>query len=167
MRFGTPPVTQARITTAGKTLQNAHIAAVACRDAGLPFYVACALLEKESGGRNVFGNDKGGALSGFPDTVNKDNYAVFRWLVIDKGQTSNGVGPCQITYRGFFTDMEKRGLKPYDAHDNMRYGFELLARYEREKGSWAAAGTAYNGAAAYGRDLEKKVAEWKQRLGIK
>jgi len=32
----------------------------------------CALLEKESGGRNVYGeHDVGGALSGFPKTVNK------------------------------------------------------------------------------------------------
>jgi hypothetical protein len=169
----TAAVTKVRIATASDYLRNADIAAVACREANLPFYVACALLEKESGGRNIYGHDAGGALSGFPGEVNKDNYAVFKWLVFERGMSSNGVGPAQITYKGYFTDMEKRGLKPYDAHDSMLYGFELLkANYDRA-GTWTAAGAVYNGgprpnytALAYGRDFAVKVAAWKKRLGI-
>lgn len=164
----TAPVTPKRIAIAKQAgLWNVDAAAVACREAGLPFFAACALLEKESGGRNVYGNDKGGVLSGFPLQVNADNFAAFRWEVVDRGRTSNGVGPCQITYRGFFHEMEKRGLKPYDVHDNMLFGFDLLRRHYEAGGSWVAAGTAYNGARTYGIDLDKKVGEWKQRLGIK
>jgi len=162
----TAPVTPARVAIAAKSLQNADIAAIACREAGLPFFAACALLEKESGGKNVYGHDKGGALAGFPGVVNAGNFEVFRWLVFDKGQTSNGVGPCQITFKGFFVDMESQGLKPWSPHDNMLYGFRLLKRHYDAGGSWVAAGTAYNGARSYGVDLDRKVTEWKKRLGI-
>lgn len=169
-----PPVTARRIQIAKDFgLVNADVAAVACREAGIPFFVACALLEKESGGRNVYGHDAGGALSGFPLSVNRHNYAVFRWLVFDKGQTSNGVGPVQITYKGFLTDMEDKGMKPWDAHDNMLYGFRLLKASYDKHSSWATAGAIYNGgpkpnkaALAYGRDLKDKVDQWKRRLGI-
>ena len=160
------PVTKGRIAIAAKTLANADVAAVACRKAGLPFYSACALLEKESGGKNIYGNDKGGVLSGFPGEVNADNFAAFRWEVVERGRTSNGVGPAQITYRGFFVDMAKQGLRPWVPADNMLYGFRLLKAHYDAGGSWIAAGELYNGARTYGIDLSKKVDEWKQRLGI-
>lgn len=146
-------------------LRNVTIAGKAADKVGLPFYAACALLEKESGGLNIYGNDAGGALSGFKGTVDASNFAVFRWLVFTKGMTSNGVGPCQLTYKGFFTDMDSKGLKPWDLMDNMLYGFKLLNDYHKSTGSWAAAGTKYNGAAAYGVDLAAKVVKWKGILG--
>lgn len=136
----------------------------AAREAGIPFYVACALMEKESHGRNVYGNDSGGTFAGAPFGVNKYNWVVFRWLVITKGHQSNGVGPAQLTYKGFFTDMESKGLKPYDVHDNMLYGFRLLKKYKRDKGSWQAAGTAYNGSSTYGRDLAALIEKWRARI---
>lgn len=158
-------------------LANIDAAAVAAREAGLPFWAACALLEKESGGRNVFGHDSGGALAGFPGEVSRGAWEVFRWLVIEKGQTSNGVGPCQITYAGarnadgtrdggHFRVMEERGLRPWVPHDNMVYGFDLLAREWDTAGTWAKAGEAYNGAAEYGRDLVAKINAWRRRFGI-
>jgi hypothetical protein len=69
-----------------------------------------------------------GALSGFP----KDNYEVFQWLVFTKGQRSNGLGPSQLTFKGFFTDMGSKGLKSYDMHDNIAYGVKLIQQYCRE-----------------------------------
>lgn len=168
-----PPVTKRRIEIASKHLANADVAAIACRKAGLPFFVACALLEKESGGRNVYGHDEGGALSGFPHPVNAGNYQVFEWLVFDRGQASNGVGPCQITYKGFLSQMEEEGLKPWSPHDNMLFGFRLLKGYFDKHSSWATAGAIFNGgpspnskALAYGRDLKRRVDVWHDRLGI-
>ena len=103
-----------------------------CNETGARFYIALAMLEKETGNcRNVYGHDAGGALSGFPGTVDKSNFAVFEWLVFKKGQTSNGVGPSQLTFKGFFTDMEAKGLKPYDLHDNIAYGIKLIQGYYR------------------------------------
>jgi hypothetical protein len=145
-------------------LHNVECIALVCREAGVPFYVACALFEKESGGRNIYGHDAGGALSGFPLDVCEGNYGVFEWLVFTKGQTSNGVGPSQITYKGFFTQMKAQGLKPWDVHDNMLFGLKTLGGYFAQYGSWTEAGHHYNGATVYGVDLAHKIEIWKQRF---
>lgn len=161
------PVTRKRIEIAERFgLKNVDAAAETCRQADLPFWAACALLEKESGGRNIYGHDIGGALSGFPGEVNRGNFEVFHWLVFDQGRTSNGVGPCQITWRAFFREMEDRGLKPWVVRDNMLFGFELLMKLYEQHGSWQAAGGAYNGADDYGQDFVKKCNEWRERLEI-
>jgi hypothetical protein len=170
----TAAVTPARIAIAARTLANADIAAKACREVRLPYFVACALLEQESGGHNVYGHDANGALSGFPFDVTEGNFQVFEWLVFTKHQTSNGVGPTQITYPGYFTQMAERRLDPWDPFDNMLFGFELLKGNYDRLGSWEKAGSVYNGgpkpnadALKYGRDLVAKVTAWKKRLGIK
>lgn len=145
-----------------------------CNETGARFYIALAMLEKETGNcRNVYGHDAGGALSGFPGTVDKSNFAVFEWLVFKKGQTSNGVGPSQLTFKGFFTDMEAKGLKPYDLHDNIAYGIKLIQGYYRAgrnagksvTDSLRYAGTKYNGAAAYGDRYLEIALKWKARVG--
>lgn len=164
----TVPVTPARIAAAKRFgLWNVNDAALACREVGLPFWAACALLEKESNGRNVYGHDQGGALSGFPHEVNFGNFQVFRWIVFDKRMMSNGVGPCQITFKGFFTEMDDRGLQPWVPYDNMLYGFELLRKHHDAAGTWEGAGRSYNGQSAYGVDFVVKCNEWRERLGIK
>lgn len=163
----TAPVTPERIQIAvDYGIENADILAVVCREVGIPFWAACALMEKESMGRNVYGHDAGGALSGFEQPVTRRNFEVFEWLVFDKGQTSNGVGPCQITWKGYFGAMRDAGLKAWDVHDNMLFGLRLLWHYYEASESWAVAGQRYNGAAAYGRDLAVKVLEWRKRLRI-
>ena len=152
-------------------LQNVESAARIANETGNKFYHLCALLEKESGGQNVYGHDAGGALSGFPKPVNEHNYEVFRWLVFDKGQTSNGVGPMQLTFKGFFTDMEKQGLRPWDAYENITYGAKLWLRYYRAARNGGdtrdqaivSAGKQYNGSAAYGDRLLVIMDKW---LGI-
>lgn len=169
------PVAAWRIAKAEERgLVNVDQIALACREAGVPFYVACALFEKESGGRNVYGHDVGGALSGFPLEVNRDNFAVFRWLVVEKGALSNGVGPSQITYAGslhgsrrdggYFRVMESDGLKPWDVHDNMLFGLQILRGHKDRTGTWRAAGTAYNGRESYGVDLEHRIEDWRKLL---
>src|SRR5215216_1816355 len=146
-------VQSTQIAIASDYLENVDIAAQVCDETGTPFYILRALLEKESGGKNIYGHDAGGALSGYPKPVTRDNYEVFRWLVFTKGQTSNGVGPMQLTFKGFFTDMENKGLKPWDVHDNMTYGATLFMDYYRQykvqgygtRESIRRAGIRYNG----------------------
>lgn len=148
-------------------LHHAHAIFRAARAAELPLPGAAALMEKESSGRNVYGHDEGGALSGFPEEVNRDNFAVFWWLVDEKGMPSNGVGPAQITFRGFFPQMRGRGLLPWVPLDNMTFGFGILKGYlDAQSGTrlWRVAGTRYNGSAAYGDDLAEKVQLWRERL---
>jgi hypothetical protein len=146
-------------------LVNVDLIARAAAAAGLPFHVACALMERESGGRNTYGADKNGMAEGFPDEVNEANYRLFIWMVAKKGRQSNGVGPSQITYRGFFPQMVAQGLKPWDPYDNMVFGMRLLAGYFKASDSWQKAGKKYNGSSAYGRGLVKQIAAWHARVG--
>lgn len=162
------PVSDRRIQIAtDHGIHNADILAVAAREAGVPYNVACALMQKESGGLNLWGNDAGGMFNELPAdiTVTKGGYEVFEYYVVHLGHTSNGVGPCQITWRGFFEDMRAKGLKPWDVHDNMVYGLGLLALY-RAKGdhTWEYVGEKYNGSKSYGISFAQFVAEWKARF---
>ena len=168
-------------------LWNVDQAAIACRIAELPFYAACALLQKESNGKNVWGNDKKvdengdvtewAVFSGYTRLVSRESYNLFKHEVINHGKLSNGVGPCQITWAGtvqsdgtrdggMFKDMEDRGLRPYVVGDNMQYGFELMAWLRSVEGSWERAGTRYNGSPIYGLDFQKKVRWWHSLLNI-
>lgn len=104
------------------SMANVDVLAHWCDQAGFPFFLGLAILWKESKGQNVYGHDAGGALSGFPDPPDQNNFRVFRWLIDVAKQTSNGVGPMQITYRGYFPQMDQAGLKPWVAADNIRFG---------------------------------------------
>lgn len=176
------PVAKARVTTAAKHLQHADAAAVACRKAGLPFFVACALLEQE-GGRNIYGHDKNGvnAIKG-ELAVTAENFMGFLFKVLN-GATSNGVGPCQITYAGslknghrdggHFRVMAERGLLPWVPADNMVYGFGLLADSHRDGETWEKTYARYNGgptpnaaALEHARRFGALITKWKKRLGI-
>lgn len=151
-------------------LANAGAIYTAAAAAGLNLPPACALIEKESGGRNVYGHDPGGTLSGFPGEVNRGNFEVFWWLVKDRGQPSNGVGPAQLTFPGFFTDMLNRDQQPWHPSHNAQYGFELLLGYHtaavkaKDPHPWVTAGSRYNGALVYGIDLHAKIQVWRDEL---
>ena len=156
-------------------IHNADLVIKAAKKAGLPRHVGFALMQMESNGENIWGADAGGTFSGRKGEVTEALYKEFRHQVIDLGKRSNGVGPSQITWAGslvngkhtggFFTDMEKKGLKPWDTFDNMYYGFSLIAEYYAALKSYAKAGTRYNGATAYGTTFSRRVTEWKNRLG--
>lgn len=177
------PVSQRRIDIATKAgLAHAYVAALACREAGLPFPVACALLSKESGGRNIYGHDRGGVFStngrsvtiqgktyapGADIEVTASNCAAFLWQV-GGGALSNGVGPCQITYKGYFPQMLDQDMLPWDPHDNMLFGFRILAaNYARTK-DWARAFGHYNGGGVpdmtYGNSAKSLLDTWKARF---
>lgn len=152
-------------------LFNVEAALEAAASVELPFHVACALLQKESGGRNVYGHDHGGVFS-FPGRtveVTAENFKEFRHR-IDAGEPSNGVGPCQITAKGFFPQAQAQGLKLWRPLDNMTFGFRLLRNHHRTHGTWDKAGTVYNagnlrhGVTAYGRTFASFVEQWQERL---
>ncbi len=174
------PVTPARIAIASERLANADVAAVACREVGLPFWAACALLDKESNGENVWGHDQGGVFSNDEhDEVTAELYHEFIIKVMN-GAISNGVGPCQITYAGslvrctggngrnggYFREMSEEHLLPWDVHDNMVKGFTVLADHHTRHGSWFTAARLYNGGSDYGRDFVRVANEWRDRLNI-
>lgn len=179
------------ILVASRTLDNADVAYRAARRAGLGYATALALIEKESGGRNIYGHDAGGALStsagsvtvcgrtyprGSDIEVTPANAAVFL-MKVAAGERSNGMGPCQITYAGrlpdgrvggYFRQMIEGNLLPWEPFDNMTFGFGLLKANYNRHGTWAMAGAVYNGggtpnasALAYGRDLADRRHQWR------
>jgi hypothetical protein len=173
-------VTAAQITRVKDAgFENVDAIARACNSTKCPFYLAVAMIEKESKGRNVYGSDSGGALEDFPIEVNQGNFEVFWWLVNTKGQTSNGVGPAQLTSPDFFTQMKTAGLKPWTPTDNIYFGVRLIYGYyqkaraagngPRESIRWA--GTWYNAGpnkkeiTAYGNEYLDVALKWKARLG--
>lgn len=158
-------VTQDQIATAGKWLTNVEALAAACEREGFPFYLGCTILQKETGGKNIFGHDHGGAFSerGVNIEVTEERYRKFRELI--KHQTSNGVGPMQITFKGFFDQMEQQGLKPWEPADNIAFGISVLHRTWRSTGSFYRAAKAYNGNDSYAEDAVERAKTWKQRVG--
>lgn len=144
-------------------LSNVDAAIEAATEAGLPLAAAFALMEMESNGRNIWGGDVGGYFSGKKGEVTEADYRTFR-KAIDGGAKSNGVGPLQITWKGFFPDAEKQGLQLWVPRDNFLYGFRLCESYHKKFGDWLTVGTRYNGKAAYGKTFARRVGEWAKRL---
>jgi hypothetical protein len=87
--------------------------------------LGAALVEQESGGKNIFGCDRGSIHCHLP--VNR--VAVRELLeYVDAGGTSNGVGLTQITYPPLIRDAQALG----GAHlmrNQLIVGFGLLAEF--------------------------------------
>jgi hypothetical protein len=128
-----------------------------CDEVGLPFYAACAVLEKESsGGSNVFGHDP--TIFVGAGRVTKKKYLAYKAERKRTGKMQ-GVGPCQLTWYAFQDQADALGgcWKP---KNNMRVGFGLLKEYREDGHTWEEAGTLYNGGKEYGRDFALKVQRW-------
>ena len=149
--------------------QNADAIVRAANDTGLPLGIAAGLIAKESMGANVYGHDAGGALSG-AGAVTQDNFTNQFMPIIRAGGTSNGVGPTQITYPGYFT--QNPDLAWWDPYTNMCFGFRLMKGYlggNYSDDSLIAAGSTYNsgsatGALDYGQTFDQLATEWTNRL---
>lgn len=154
------------------SLQNSSAIVFAAQRVGLPLHLAAALVEMESGGAVVYGGDVGGYFSQTPrKAVTEENYAQFYEAVVVNGAKSNGVGPTQITWKGFHSDAKSKGLDLSDPFDNCVYGFQLFKSHlEAQGGNIAQAGTLYNagnlrnGINPYGYRLAKKAQAWKEAL---
>lgn len=128
-----------------------------CDEVGLPFFAACAMLEKETaGGQNIFGHDP--TIFAGAGKVTKKKYLAYK-KQRQAGKGMQGVGPCQLTWWEFQDQADALGgcWKPAN---NMRVGFRLLRDYRKGR-SWEAVGTKYNGAESYGRDFAAKCEKYK------
>lgn len=177
--------TPAGVLTAGG-LSHADAIVRAAADVGLPLHIAAALVAKESGGRNIYGHDAGGVFStrdgaitadgiryerGTDVPVTESNFKLFLRSVL-AGQRSNGVGPAQITYAGYFERSPE--YKFWEPYANIKFGLTLLADYlggSTTDASIQSAGQRYNGgnvptarSIAYGLDLVAQAAVWRSRL---
>ncbi len=134
-----------------------------------PYLSDCvALLENESGGRNIFGADPGGSAlprRWFDTAVTHAKYDYYR-ARRNAGMTPNGVGPCQLTDAGLQKAADRAGgcWKPLY---NMLVGFAYLAQLQERYGGYAGF-AAYNGsgpaAIAYADRATERAATWHERF---
>ena len=161
-------------------LFNADALVRAAKRAGVPLYLAAAVIRQESSGKNVYGNDWGGIYgtdentpASYNKTVTATNYKTFLSLLLREdgtwtGRTSNGVGPAQITYWAFHRDARAEGLNLANPEDNMFFGLRLFATYlggDYSESSVKLAATRYNAgpAATTTNDYGRKVWDWAVR----
>lgn len=167
-------------------LTNADLIVQAASATGVPLAIAAAMIQKETGGKNIYGHDAGGVYStltgpvvvggivyekGADIPVTSLNFVEFLRLVT-AGEKSNGVGPAQITYAGYFKQAPDYPF--WDALANIRFGLTILADYlddDFSDSSISSAGARYNGgttpngtALAYGADLLAQTKIWRARL---
>jgi hypothetical protein len=137
---------------------------------GLSLPAAATLLEKESGGgRNVWGSDPvptGGAYAK-GGAVTRENYQAYRRHLAGGTAGAQGVGPCQLTWRGYQDAADRIG-GCWDWRCNVRVGFETLRDLQRQHGVRQGF-RRYNGsgpmAEKYADDAMAKLARWTDRLG--
>jgi hypothetical protein len=135
---------------------------------GIDLAVAATVIQKESGGRNVWGSDgvsTGGTyIKG--TVVTQASYLAYRTAVQAGRIGRQGVGPAQCTSAGYQNSADSLG-GCWLPIPNMRSGFRgiqaLIRRYGVRGGF-----VHYNGsgpaAEAYANDAMAKYAVWQQRL---
>lgn len=111
------------------------------RHAGIPVSLALALVEQESGFRNIFGADQGSILK--HEKVTKAKVA--RLLAfVERGGPSNGVGLTQLTYPPFIRHANRIGGAHLPKYQ-LRVGFGALKdKLARNPKSWWGALATYN-----------------------
>ena len=170
--------TPTEILTAGG-LANADLIVQAATATGIPLAILAAMVQKESGGKNIYGRDgkdtasPGVYANDYPLQVTKENFTEFRAAVL-AGQKSNGVGPSQITYPGYWKQYPDYPF--WDVLANLKFGATLLMDLldgDTSDASISSAGAPYNGgtspnekAVAYGADLLTKTNAWRARLAV-
>lgn len=132
------------------------------RRAGIPVSLGFALIEQESGFRNVFGHDP--TIFVGAGVVTKQKYLAYRK---QRGRTRmQGVGPAQLTWWAYQDAADKLGGCWIPKH-NIRVAFELLASHIRRLGTEAGI-AAYNGsgpaARRYAKEVRAKQLRWHDRL---
>jgi hypothetical protein len=173
--------TLAQDSRGDRLVYNIPVIAQVADETGFTFYHLLALFEQESRGLNIYGkHDEGGTFQGFKDPVTECNYRAFYHEVVIRGRPSNGVGPGQLTWRGYHEDMQAKGLKCWDLKQNMDYSAKIYWGYwlKARKAGWSVrssiqwAGTWYNAGSDedkiidYGRALEAKAAKWRALIGV-
>jgi hypothetical protein len=134
--------------------------------AGLRLALACAVLDKETGGgHNVFGHDP--TIFVGAGKVTKAKYTAYKKQRVASGNRHmQGVGAMQLTWYELQDEADREGgcWRP-DA--NMRIGFRHLAALIKSNGE-AVGVRMYNGsgkaAEAYSADVLRRAAEWEKRL---
>lgn len=178
----TSPVDQKLIGVIGETLQNAPIILRAFnhvghdQTVGFTLATACAMVQKESGGRMIWGADpwnkaafpKGAALDPalHEQPVTAANYHAYA-ARRDAGMQPQGCGITQLTSPSLQKQADQAG-GCFVPLDNAVTGFRFLRAQFETGGSEHAGFRNYNGsgpaAEAYADGAVKLAAEWQSRI---
>lgn len=154
-------------------LRNVRVLFEEAREAGIGPALAAAIVEKETGGRNVVGHDRDshGRLI-FPAKagtvyVTEALYRSYKRARGAHGQGGmQGMGPMQLTWWELQDAADKQG-GCWVPRYNFRIGFRLLAALIETYGEFGGI-KRYNGdgpaAEAYARDALAKRESWRKRL---
>jgi hypothetical protein len=129
------------------------------RRVGVPISWAFALVDQESGFRNIFGHDRGSILHGLPVTPGR--VAILLRHVNDGG-ASNGVGLTQLTWPPYIKRAQRQG----GAHKpkvQIAVGLDILKQVSG--GDYRGRAWQYNGARSYQAQIAAKQARWHRVLG--
>lgn len=139
------------------------------REVGLYPPIAVTLIEKESGGRNVWGSDavQTGGTYVKGSEVTRHDYEAYRAKRRAGSIGAQGVGPCQLTWPGFQDRADALG-GCWNYRTNLRVGFEVLLGLQRQYGTREGF-RRYNGSGAaaerYADDAMRRLASWTKTLG--
>lgn len=136
------------------------------RRAGISVSLGCALVEQESGFRNVFGHDRGANPNPIQGgEVTKARYLTYRDY-LRRGYDAQGVGPVQLTYPGYQRQADALGGCWVVRH-NIRVGFGALAALIAAHGERGGV-RRYNGsgpaAQRYADSVLSRKRKWHARL---
>lgn len=133
------------------------------RRAGIPLSLAFALIEQESGFRNVFGHDP---TTSIPKDWQGREVTKDRYLHYKKNRSSEGmqgVGPAQLTWYEYQDQADKRGGAWIPKH-NIGVAMDHLAALLRVKSNRHEAIKGYNGtgpaAEKYAKQVEDRMKKW-------
>lgn len=163
------PAAESSSAASGYELSEVQKAVLRAADnVGCPWWAALAVLWMETGerGANIFGHDAGGAYCGGGE-VTEEKFRDF-YSLIENGATSNGVGPLQVTYPGYFFNDPGRAW--WDPEKSAEVGCTILRdlinaegdSYEdlRRVGSRYNSGSAYGAYDAYGVPFSDRCRSW-------
>lgn len=142
-----------------------------------PQTAAAQLTIESGGGRNVFGCDYGDAHPGAPPYCG-DAVTAGRLLALLRSSYSNGVGPTQLTFKGYLDQTADPGdprvlsgvSRAWAARPflNMVKGFSILRGNAKREGSLSQGARAYNGsgpaAEAYAAKFMRLRGEYRNSL---
>lgn len=135
----------------------------AARHSGLRVSMGCALVEDESGFKNVFGHDP--TIFSGGGRVTRVRYLAYKALRKATGKMQ-GVGYVQLTWYEYQDEADKLG-GCWKAYPNMLVGFRALAANIQAHGEHAGI-AAYNGsgpaAEKYADLLIERARGWHDRL---
>lgn len=147
-------------------MQNSLRTLWEARAVGITPSLALAILEQESGGKNVFGHDP---TSSIPAAWKggKVTRSRYRYYKSRRGRYGmQGVGPMQLTWWEFQDGADRLG-GCWRTKYNIRFGMRHLAALIRQHGLWEGV-ERYNGtgpaAERYRRQVYEKYQRWHRRL---